>query len=173
MEEKVILVDPNDNPIGLMEKMEAHQKGLLHRAFSVFAFNEKGETLLQQRAKSKYHSPLLWSNTCCSHPRENETTIQAAIRRMREEMGVDCMVKPLFTFIYKVELDQGMTEHELDHVFEASFEGTPNFNPEEVASFRWISLQDLEKEMTENPEDFTQWFRIIFSQYKENLNRWK
>jgi isopentenyl-diphosphate Delta-isomerase len=116
IEEQVILVDENDNQIGLMPKMEAHEKALLHRAFSVFTFNDKGELLLQQRAADKYHSPLLWTNTCCSHQRDGETSLQAGRRRLQEEMGFTCELEEVFSFIYKAPFDNGLTEHELDHV---------------------------------------------------------
>jgi isopentenyl-diphosphate delta-isomerase len=123
MKEYVILVDPTDQPVGRMEKMEAHEKGILHRAFSVFLFNEKGETLLQQRASTKYHSPLLWTNTCCSHQRDGESNAQAASRRLREELGIELApdrLNDVFSFVYRAEFDNGLTEHELDHVLVGS-----------------------------------------------------
>ena len=136
MEEFVILVDEKDNQLGLMPKMEAHEKAVLHRAFSVFIFNSKGELMLQQRAAHKYHSPLLWTNTCCSHQRDGETNIEAGERRLVEEMGFKTNLKEIFSFVYKAPFDNGLTEHELDHVMVGYFDGLPEINPEEVASFK-------------------------------------
>lgn len=169
MEEKVVLVTPKDEFLGLMEKMEAHQKGLLHRAFSVFLFNEKGEMLLQRRAKSKYHSPKLWTNACCSHPREGETYHDAAIRRLNEELGISCKIEKKFDFIYKADVGQGLWEHELDWVFAGFYEGRFNLNPDEVSEIRYISWENLEREITETPENFTEWFKIILNEYKQHL----
>lgn len=163
----VVLVDPNDREIGVMEKMEAHQKGLLHRAFSLFVFNSRGHWLLQQRAFDKYHSGGLWTNACCSHPRPNETTWEAATRRLQEEMGMYCQVKPLFQFQYRSQLDQGLIEHELDHVFMAYSDQMPQPNSSEVAAFRYVSMADLEHEISSHPERFTVWFRICFEQVKD------
>ncbi|MDP4845544.1 MAG: isopentenyl-diphosphate Delta-isomerase, partial [Salibacteraceae bacterium] len=146
--EKVILVNENDQAIGTMEKMEAHEKALLHRAFSVFIFNSKNEMLIHQRAFSKYHSGGLWTNACCSHPRENETAEQAAHRRLEEEMGFDCDINHQFSFVYKAELDQGLTEHEFDHVFTGIYESEIKPNPEEVAAFKYISISDLKKDLS-------------------------
>lgn len=162
--EKVILVDENDTPIGSMEKMEAHEKALLHRAFSVFIFNSKNEMLIHQRAHSKYHSGGLWTNACCSHPRENETAEQAAHRRLVEEMGFDCPINFRFSFIYKAELDQGLTEHEFDHVFTGVYESEIKPNPEEVADYRFLSLDQLRAELNSTPDLFTEWFKIAFKQ---------
>jgi isopentenyl-diphosphate delta-isomerase len=158
----VILVDEQDKAIGEMEKMQAHRLGLLHRAFSVFILNSKGEILLQQRALSKYHSGGLWTNTCCSHPFPGEEVKDAAIRRLKEEMGLDHMsLTHSGSFIYKAELDQGLTEHEFDHVFYGYCDTDPVLNRDEVEAFRWISPDELRKELKENPEQFTVWFRII------------
>ncbi len=162
--EFVVLVDEDDNQLGLMEKMEAHEKGLLHRAFSVFLFNSKGEMLLQQRAISKYHSGGLWTNACCSHPRDGEKTIDAAHRRLEEEMGFDCDIEKAFHFIYKSELDNDLTEHELDHVFIGEYEGVINPNPEEVESYKYISVSDLVKDVEDNPADYTEWFKICLEE---------
>ena len=162
--ERVILVDENDNPLGTMEKMEAHEDGVLHRAFSVFIFNSNGEMLLQQRAFSKYHSGGLWTNTCCSHPREGEATIEAAHRRLREEMGFDCEIKKAFDFIYKKELDKGLTEHELDHVFIGEFEGGFNVNPDEVNAFVYKPVPEILKGIDLAPENYTEWFKICLSE---------
>lgn len=170
MTEFVVLIDENDNQIGLMEKQEAHIAGLLHRAFSVFVFNSKGELLLQQRAWEKYHSPGLWSNTCCSHPRENETYKQAAHRRMQEELGFDCEIISRFHFIYKAQLGEELFEHELDHVFTGQYDGEVFPNPEEVAAIKWISMEDLIKDIKINPENYTAWFRIIFDKYLTRLH---
>ena len=167
--ERVILVDENDNPLGTMEKMEAHEKGVLHRAFSVFIFNNKGEMLLQQRAFSKYHSGGLWTNTCCSHPREGEPTINAAHRRLQEEMGFDCDIEKVFDFIYKKELDQGLTEHELDHVFIGEFEGEVCFNKEEVNAYAYISIQNLLEEVSQRPQQYTEWFKICLNEVVKRI----
>lgn len=167
--EFVILVDENNNELGLMEKHEAHAKAVLHRAFSVFIFNAKGELLLQQRAHTKYHSGGLWTNTCCSHPRSNETTIEAAHRRLMEEMGFDCELTERFHFLYQTPFENGLSEHELDFVFSGIFDGNPKPNTDEVCMYRWISLPELDNEMQTNPERFTIWFRIILEKYKANL----
>ena len=167
--EYVILVNEQYEIIGEMEKQEVHLKGLLHRAFSVFIFNEKKELLLQQRAKIKYHSPLKWTNTCCSHPRKGETYIQAAHRRLQEELGFDCELSEKFHFIYKAEVGGGLMEHEFDRVFVGYYEGDITINPEEVEATRWISLEKLEKEMVQYPEEFTEWFKIIFDKYENYI----
>jgi isopentenyl-diphosphate delta-isomerase len=163
--EQVILVDAQDNEIGVMEKQEAHVKGSLHRAFSVFVYNAAGELLLQRRAYHKYHSGGLWTNTCCSHPRPGEANIAAAKRRLREEMGFECTLMKAFSFLYQQEVGE-LTEHELDHVFIGSFDGTPVVNPEEVAEWRYVSMAALEKEMAARPEDFTIWFRLCLDRVK-------
>ncbi len=169
MVEQVVLVDENDNPIGLMEKIEAHEKALLHRAFSVFIFNKKGELMLQQRAASKYHSPLLWTNTCCSHQRDGETNLEAGKRRLQEEMGFVTELNEVFSFIYKAPFDNGLTEHELDHVMVGSFEGSPSINKEEVESYKWMNLDDLKSDIKNNPDIYTAWFKIIFDKSFEKL----
>ena len=172
-EEKVILVDRNDNPIGLMDKLEAHEKALLHRAFSVFILNDNNELMLQQRAQHKYHSPLLWTNTCCSHQRENETNIEAGTRRLREEMGFETELKEMFHFIYKAPFDNGLTEHELDHVMIGCYNEEPIINTDEVESWKWMSIEDVKNDMIENPDVYTIWFKIIFEEFyhhfEENL----
>ena len=167
----MILVNEKDEPIGLMPKMEAHQKALLHRAFSVFVMNKKGETMLQQRAKDKYHSPLLWTNTCCSHQREGESNIAAGKRRLMEEMGFTTDLKELFHFMYKAPFDNGLTEHEFDHVMVGYFEEEPNINPEEVADWKWMHPEDIKNDMMENPNEYTAWFKIIFERFYDHL--WK
>ena len=164
MEEQVILVDKNDNQIGTMPKMEAHEKALLHRAFSVFIFNKKGELMLQQRAAHKYHSPLLWTNTCCSHQRVGESNVEAGRRRLQEEMGFSTEVKEVFSFIYKAPFDNGLTEHEFDHVMVGNFDDEPNLNPDEVAAYKWMSLEDVKNDMENNPSIYTEWFKIIFKE---------
>ncbi|MFN3909450.1 MAG: isopentenyl-diphosphate Delta-isomerase [Flavobacterium sp.] len=164
-QEMVILVNENDQPIGTMEKIEAHEKAVLHRAFSVFIINQKGEIMLQQRASHKYHSPLLWTNTCCSHQRVGETNLEAGKRRLHEEMGFEVPLKELFHFIYKAPFDNGLTEHELDHVMIGYYNEEPNINPEEVESWKWMGVEDIRKDMTENPEIYTVWFKIIFDEF--------
>lgn len=167
--EKVILVDTEDNPIGLMEKMEAHEKGLLHRAFSVFVFNDQNQLLLQKRANAKYHSGGLWTNTCCSHPRENESILAAGERRLMEEMGFSIPLQVIFSFIYKAELDNELTEHEFDHVLIGKFNDYPIINLTEVADYKYIDLDELTTEMAKHPENYTVWFRIIFDRVKTHL----
>lgn len=169
MEEYVVLVDREDNELGLMEKQQAHMAGLLHRAFSVFVFNSNGELMLQQRAASKYHSPTLWTNTCCSHPRENESYKDAAHRRLVEEMGFECELNYKFNFIYKANLENGLTEHELDHVFIGTFDGVPQLNADEVMAYRWVDMEELKKDMQNNPQNYTAWFKIIFDQYISHI----
>jgi len=164
-EEKVILVNENDEQIGLMPKMEAHEKAILHRAFSVFVFNEKNELLLQQRAADKYHSPLLWTNTCCSHQRNGESNIEAGKRRLLEEMGFVCELEELTSFIYKAPFENGLTEHELDHVMKGSYKEDPIINLEEVENFRWMTLGDVKEDMVKQPSIYTEWFKIIFEKY--------
>ena len=162
MIEKVILVDKNDNEVGTMEKQEAHVKGLLHRAFSVFIFNDKNELLLQRRAVNKYHSGGLWTNTCCSHPRQNEKTKDAAKRRLLEEMGMRSTLKKQFDFIYKAKLDNNLYEHEFDHVFFGFTNDLPIINPEEVQEYTYKTLEDIGSEMKTIPEKYTEWFKICF-----------
>ena len=162
--EQVILVDEQDRPIGLMEKQAAHIGPHLHRAFSVFIFNSKGELLLQQRALSKYHSPGLWTNTCCSHPRAGETLEEATSRRLKEEMGMSCPIHEVYTFIYMAPVGQGLTEHEFDHVFIGQSDDIPAINTEEVASWKYMSIDDLEKDIELHPEHYTEWFKITFAE---------
>lgn len=168
-EEKVILVNEKDEPIGLMPKMEAHEKALLHRAFSVFILNSKNEIMLQQRAAQKYHSPLLWTNTTCSHQREGETNIEAGNRRLMEEMGIKTELKELFSFIYKAPFDNGLTEHELDHVMIGYYDDEPNINREEAESWKWMSIDAVKEDMKNHPELYTVWFRIIFDEFDHYL----
>jgi len=164
-------VDTADRELGTMEKMEAHEKAVLHRAFSVFIFNDRGELMLQQRAAHKYHSPLLWTNTCCSHQRQGESNIEAGKRRLREEMGFEVDLDKKFHFVYKAEFDNGLTEHELDHVMVGYYNGEPTINPEEVASWKWISMEVLQQDMKDHPQDYTAWFKIIFDRFVEFLTK--
>jgi isopentenyl-diphosphate delta-isomerase len=165
LEENVILVNERDEPIGLMPKMEAHEKAVLHRAFSVFVLNSKNEIMLQQRAHHKYHSPLLWTNTCCSHQREGETNIQAGSRRLFEEMGFQTELKELFHFIYKAPFDNGLTEHELDHVMIGYYNEAPIINTEEVEAWKWMPIEAVKTDIQNNPDLYTIWFKIIFDQF--------
>jgi len=164
-EEQVILVNELDQQIGLMAKLEAHEKAILHRAFSVFVLNDKKEIMLQQRAHQKYHSPLLWTNTCCSHQRDGETNIQAGSRRLYEEMGFKTELKELFNFIYKAPFDNGLTEHELDHVMIGYYNEEPMINHEEVEDWKWMKIEDIQKDMLINSEIYTVWFKIIFDEF--------
>ncbi len=170
MEELVVLVDEYDNEIGVAGKTEAHEKGLLHRAFSVFVFNSTGELLLQQRAEAKYHSPNLWTNTCCSHPRLNETVQEAASRRLVEEMGMRCKLTKTFSFVYRAELENGLIEHEFDHVFIGITDDLPQINLEEVSDFRYQPLESITQQLLDQPEQFTAWFRICWSTVLTHLN---
>jgi isopentenyl-diphosphate Delta-isomerase len=171
MNEYVVLVDINDNAIGTMEKIEAHEKALLHRAFSVFIFNEKGQMLLQQRAYTKYHSGGLWTNACCSHPRSNENIEAAATRRLQEEMGFTTPLQKAFTFTYKANFDNGLVEHEYDHVLIGQYNNTIAFNTEEVAAYKYESLQQIEENIALNPSVFTAWFIIAFPKVKQWLQQ--
>lgn len=161
--ETVILVDVNDNAIGTMEKMEAHYKGVLHRAFSILIFNTKGEMLIQKRADTKYHSAGLWTNACCSHPKPGEPLEVSAKERLKHEMGVDANVAFSHKFIYRTELNDDLVEHELDHVFIGTFDGQPKINPEEVADWKYVNFQDLRKDVQMNPQNYTPWFRLILN----------
>ena len=169
-EEQVILVNENDEQIGLMPKMEAHEKAVLHRAFSVFIFNSNNELMLQQRAAHKYHSPLLWTNTCCSHQRDGETNINAGTRRLQEEMGFTTSLKETTSFIYKAPFDNGLTEHELDHIMIGYYEQAPVINPDEVEDWKWMPLEDVRTDIAAQPELYTAWFKIIFEKFYEHIN---
>ena len=160
--EEVILVNEQDEQTGTIEKMEAHRKALLHRAFSVFIFNTKGEMLLQQRAMGKYHSPGLWTNTCCSHPRPGEDVEEAARRRLREEMGIDSSLKKIFDFIYRTEFDNGLTEYEFDHVYTGIYNGQLNPDQKEVKDFCFRTTEDIEHDLKHHPEKYSSWFKIAF-----------
>ena len=169
--QEVILVDSNDQPIGKMEKLEAHQKGLLHRAFSVFIFNRNNELLLQQRALEKYHSGGLWTNTCCSHPSPSESLESAGSKRLVEEMGFTTELSHLFAFEYRVELDNQLIEHEYDHVLVGRYDGDFIPNPEEAMATRWISMEDLMTELKQDPDKFTSWFKIILNEHSHQFSR--
>ena len=159
----VILVDENDNPVGTMEKMEAHRKGKLHRAFSVLVYNSKGEMLLQKRAQKKYHSGGLWTNACCSHPLPGEKMEDATRRRLREEMGIDLNPSFSYSFIYKTPLDRDLIEHEFDHVYIATFDGEPLINRNEVEDWKFVNVSWLKNDIARNPDHYTYWFKMIVS----------
>tara|TARA_B100000963_G_scaffold55995_1_gene44121 strand:- start:1675 stop:2193 length:519 start_codon:yes stop_codon:yes gene_type:complete len=166
---QVQLVDNQDNPIGVMEKLLAHEKGELHRALSVIILNSKKELLLQRRALGKYHSPGLWTNTCCSHPYPEEDALEAAKRRLQEEMGMSADLKFLFKFLYKCDFDNGLIEHELDHVFIGTTDETPHLNTDEAMAFSWVSIEELETNMKKKPNDYTFWFKLIIQEYRNKL----
>ncbi len=159
----VILVDNQDNQIGLMEKLKAHEYGLLHRAFSVFILNSKGKMLLQKRAASKYHSPNLWTNACCSHPQPNEDLQDACKRRLKEEIGIHTTqdLEHIGHVLYKAPFENGLTEHEYDHILVLRTEEQPILNPDEASDFRYADIQDIKKEIEQRPEEFTVWFKLI------------
>ena len=171
VEKKVVLVDKSGNQIGLMPKLEAHQKGILHRAFSIFLFNSKNQILLQKRSLIKYHSAGLWTNTCCSHPRDGEDIIDAGKRRLYEEMGIKTELKKEFEFTYKEVLGNEFTEHEFDHVLIGNFNGNPILNIDEVEDLKWMSLEEIEKDINENQEDYTVWFVIAFDYFYKNFKK--
>lgn len=169
--EHVILVDPFDLEIGTMEKLEAHQKGLLHRAFSILLFNSQGELMLQQRSLNKYHSPGLWTNTCCSHPRPNENTLLAAMRRLQEEMGLSSNLKEIFHFTYRAELEDGLIEHEIDHVFIGITDEIPHLNLNEAMGFKWQSLSSILEDLQQQPEQYTAWFQILINEHYTSIQQ--
>jgi len=160
IEEKVVLVN----------EMEAHEKAVLHRAFSVFIFNDKNELMLQQRALTKYHSPGLWTNTCCSHQRDGESNLQAGKRRLQEEMGFVAELKETTSFIYKAPFDNGLTEHEFDHIMVGYYNDAPVINLDEVESWKWMLVEDVKDDMAKHPEEYTEWFKIIFEKFYEHIN---
>lgn len=168
--DQVVLVNSKDEPLGTMEKLEAHHKGLLHRAFSVLIFNHKGELLIQKRAKHKYHCGGLWTNTCCSHQRLNEESINAGKRRLQEEMGFTTELVSIGNFIYRVAFPNGLIEHELDHVLIGNYSEDPNPNKEEVEDWRYVSLETLYQDIKMNPNDYTYWFKEIVNRFKEKLS---
>jgi len=167
---KVILVDSNDREIGTMEKMEAHRKALLHRAISVFICNSKGEWLLQRRSLNKYHSGGLWTNTCCSHPYPEETVLEAAERRLMQEMGIDCPLDEIFSFIYKESLDNELSEHELDHVFLGISNEIPEINNKEVLEYKYVFYKDLALDIVNNPDNYTVWFKKIHQRVYKSIS---
>ncbi len=168
--EYVILVDENDRQLGLMEKIEAHEKALLHRAFSVFILNSDNQLMLQQRALTKYHSPGLWTNTCCSHQRDGEATIDAAKRRLQEEMGFVTALTEKFSFIYKASFDNGLTEHEFDHVLVGYYEGVPLLNTDEAHDWKWMSIDAIKQDIIQDPNNYTPWFKIIFDKFYQEIH---
>ena len=161
IQEHVILVDHTGKEIGTQEKMQAHREGRLHSAFSIFVFNTQGELLLQKRALTKYHSGGLWTNTCCSHPRPGESFYRAARRRLNEEMGIDCELTGIFSFIYHVQFDNSLFEHELDQVFVGHYNGQPNPNPIEVDDWKWMNIKALKQDVQKNPTNYTYWFKLV------------
>lgn len=167
IEERVVLVDEFDQEIGTAEKLAAHVEGKLHRAISVFLFNDRGQMLLQQRAFSKYHSGGLWSNTCCSHPRPGEIPLDAAQRRLFDEMGVRCELEKILEFTYKADMGENLIEHEFDHVFVGRFNGIPILNPDEACAWKWIDPDELERDVSEHPESYTVWFKIIYRNFPD------
>ena len=169
--ENVILVDEKDNQVGLMPKLEAHQKGLLHRAFSVFIFNSDYKLLLQKRASSKYHSGGLWTNTCCSHPRDGEDIIDAANRRLDEEMGIKTSLRKVFDFIYTAELDNNLIENEFDHVFYGVYDIDPIINKDEAEDFKWVDMETLKNDIENNKDQYTVWFKIAFDYFYNYLKK--
>tara|TARA_B100000795_G_scaffold91341_1_gene66603 strand:- start:4868 stop:5386 length:519 start_codon:yes stop_codon:yes gene_type:complete len=170
VEEFVVLVDEKDKQIGLMPKMEAHEKGVLHRAFSVFILNDGNELMLQQRALHKYHSPGLWTNTCCSHQRDGESNLEAGTRRLQEEMGFLASLKETTSFIYKAPFDNGLTEHELDHIMIGNYNGVPAINEDEVAAWKWMPLEAVKKDIEDHPDQYTVWFKIIFEKFYKHIS---
>ncbi len=169
--EEVILVDRADNAVGTAGKMETHRRGWLHRAFSIFVFNTQGQLMLQKRQSSKYHCGGLWSNTCCSHPRAGEKLLQAAYRRLQEEMGIHCKLKELFSFYYRVEFDNGLIENEIDHVLVGHHDGEPVLNPEEAEDWKWISLEDLREDIRKHPDQYTYWFKKSIDRVATDFHR--
>jgi isopentenyl-diphosphate delta-isomerase len=165
LKEEVILVDTTDKQVGVMEKLEAHRKGALHRAFSVFIFNSNHEMLLQKRAAGKYHSPSLWTNACCSHPRPGEDTKMAAKRRLKEEMGLETSLDFKTSFVYKTAFDNGLTEHEFDHIYVGITDEQPALNKQEAESFKWLAITKIKEEISLNPEHFTSWFKIAMKRF--------
>ena len=168
-QDEVILVDENNVEIGTCEKLQAHKTGLLHRAFSIFLVNEKGEILLQQRASTKYHSAGLWSNSCCSHPKPNESILDAARRRLKEELNVEVPMKEYFQFKYFVAFENGLSEHEIDHVLFGKLNDFPFVNPEEAIEYRWATLENLKEEIKNHQDNYTYWCKYLIENYYDCL----
>ena len=166
---KVVLVDEADNPLGEMDKLAAHEQGVLHRAFSVFVFNSKGEMLLQKRAAGKYHGAGLWTNACCSHPQWNEKVMEGARQRLQFEMGLSVPLKEAFRFIYKAPVENNLIENELDHVFTGITDEDPSPNPNEVADWKWIDRHSLAQQVENSPDLFTQWFKLALKRFGEEI----
>lgn len=164
--EEVILVNEQDEELGCMEKMLAHQEAKLHRAFSVFLFNSENKLLLQKRATGKYHSPSLWTNTCCSHPRPGENTKDAAQRRLKEEMGIDCQLEHSFSFIYKADMGNGLTEYEFDHIYFGTYNDAPDINKDEVADWKYSGIDEISRELLDESSYYTIWFKLVFEKVK-------
>ena len=169
--DKIVMVDVHDNEVGVIDKLDAHKEPILHRAFSVFIINNKGEMLIQQRAFDKYHSGGLWANACCSHPREGEEVISSAMERMKDEIGVSCPLEELFTFIYMHKFNDNLYEHELDHVLLGVCEGPFKMNKEEVNDLKWISYKELEKDLEKHPDKYASWFKIAAPKVLKYLNK--
>jgi isopentenyl-diphosphate Delta-isomerase len=169
MQEQLILVDQSDRQIGIAEKMWVHQQGKLHRAFSIFVINSQGQLLLQKRAISKYHSGGLWTNTCCSHPRPDESIIAAGDRRLQEEMGFNCQLTEIFSFIYQSPLDHGLIEYEYDHVLLGKFDGEPALNPLEAEAWKWIDIDKLKSDLITHPHLYTFWLKACFDKFLAHL----
>ena len=167
-EEQIILVDKDDIQIGTMGKLETHEKGLLHRAFSIIVKNDSGEIMLQKRALGKYHSGGLWTNTCCGHPRDGEELIFAAHRRLKEEMGFDCSLKEIIAFTYQANLNKGLKENEFLHVFSGEYNNAPVLNPQEADGWKWITVGELKKDVADNPNNYTYWFKVVLEKIKED-----
>lgn len=165
--EHVILVNERDEELGTMEKMQAHERGILHRAISIFLFNDKAEMLLQQRATGKYHSGDLWTNACCSHPRPGEAPGTAAVRRLREELGIETTLKKVFDFVYRADLDNGLTEHEFDHVFVGQYNGAVRPNPSEIKDYCYKGMEEIEQSLLTHPHKYTIWFQLAFPRILE------
>ncbi|MEQ8153681.1 MAG: isopentenyl-diphosphate Delta-isomerase [Clostridiaceae bacterium] len=170
MEEYIITINDLDEETGFVEKMEAHHKGVLHRAFSILVFNCHNQLLLQKRSEKKYHSPGLWTNTCCSHPRHGENLQDAIYRRLKEEMGVTCELNEVFSFIYKAELGEDLFEHEYDHVFFGVYDGEVFPDKYEVDDYRWMHISEIEESITNHPEIYTYWFKELFGRVEEAFN---
>lgn len=169
--DEVVLVNDQDEIIGTMEKMEAHQLGLLHRAFSILIFNARGEMLIQKRAASKYHSAGLWTNACCSHPKPGETMELAVNRRLLEELGIHCKLDFVYKFSYRAEFTSGLIENEIDYVYLGIFDGNPVLNPLEVEDFQFMALPDLKNDIQSHPDQYTEWFKLIINHYHPELKR--